>query len=265
MTQHILQHYHQGVSTLTLNRPKEHNAFHPELIGQLIDALQSINNDTATRVVILSGSGDNFSAGADLHWMQQSIHSTEEENFTSAWQLSELMDCLYHLNKPTIALIKGKAMGGAIGLIACCDIAFATSEASFCFSEVKFGLLPAIISPYVIAAIGHRVAQRYFLTAEKFSAQTAQEIGLIHEVLPSAELLKHGQTIAQKLLENAPNAIEASKKLIKIIENRHLNIDYSLREMTARLIATTRVSEEAQAGLKAFLTKQQPPWQKEGN
>lgn len=262
MTSHILLHHEQGITTLTLNRPKQHNAFHPELVADLLDAIITVDQDKQTRVLILTGANHNFSAGADLKWMQQSIHYTARENFADAEKLSQLMNALYHLSKPTIALIQGAAMGGAIGLIACCDIAVATTDAYFCFSEVKLGLAPAVISPYVIAAIGPRAAQRYFLTAERFTADTAHQIGLIHTIAADYdELLKTGKTFSQQFLNNAPQAITQCKKLIKTVA--HSPINDATREMTARLIANMRITDEAQAGLKAFLTKQAPPWQVE--
>lgn len=253
MNQYIIVHQQDGIANISLNRPEVHNALNPELIKELTQTLQSINADSSVRVVLLTAVGKHFCAGADLKWMQQSIDYTEEQNFADAWQLSELMHTLFTLNKPSISAIQGATYGGGLGLIACCDIVLASTEANFCFSEVKLGLVPAVISPYVTAAIGTRAAQRYYLTAEPFSADTALAINLIHEIVEPTELQNKAQATAQQICQNAPNAILQTKQLLKEIAPYQIN--ETLRKKTATLIAKTRISSEAQERIKKFLLK----------
>src|SRR5690606_19141727 len=177
-----------GVATVTLNRPDRHNAFDDALIAALTQVLRELDADDSVTVVVLAGAGKSFSAGADLNWMRRMADYGREENLADAEALAALMETLNGLDKPTIARVQGAAFGGGVGLVACCDIAIAADTASFCLSEVRLGLIPAVISPYVVTAIGERAARRYFVTAERFDAREAHRLGLVHEVVPAAGL-----------------------------------------------------------------------------
>jgi methylglutaconyl-CoA hydratase len=249
----------RGIAKVTLNRPEIHNAFDDLLITGLTAVFRQLADDESVRVVILSGSGKSFSAGADLNWMQRMAGYSREENLADANALAELLWIMNSLPKPLIGLVQGAAYGGGVGLVACCDIAIGTERASFCLSEVKLGLIPAVISPYVVAAIGARAARRYFLTAEVMNAAEAHRIGLLHEVAADeAALFKRGGALAQILLENGPAAVTAAKDLIAAVANR--SIDRSLITYTASRIADQRASGEGREGLAAFLEKRAPSW-----
>jgi methylglutaconyl-CoA hydratase len=247
-----------GIVNLILNRPEVHNAFDDKMISTLNQTLTELDNDQSVRVVLLSGQGKHFSAGADKNWMKRMTTYSLEENYTDALELGRLMKNLNNLSKPTIALVQGAAFGGGAGLIACCDIAIASEEASFRFSEVSLGLVPAVISPYVINAIGERAARRYFLTAEKFSAINAKVLGLIHEVTTKDNLTLTAHKFSDQLLANSPMAMSAAKALIRTTSRGEIN-DTMARE-TSRRIAEIRVSPEGQEGLHAFLQKRMPYW-----
>ncbi len=248
-----------GIATLTMNRPELHNAFDDLLIADLTAELKRLEADETVRVVQLAGSGRSFSAGADLNWMRRMADYSREQNLADAMGLAELMQTLNNLSKPTIALVQGAAYGGGVGLVACCDLAIATRRASFCLSEVKLGLMPAVISPYVMAAIGPRACRRYFLTAEPFDADQAQRIGLLHEVVEDEEnLLARGMELASLLLKNGPQAMAAAKELIATVSGRPL--DDALIGDTAGRIADRRASAEGREGLTAFLEKRTPGW-----
>lgn len=244
----------RGVCTLTLNRPERHNAFNAELINELLAALLKINNDDAVRVVVITGSGESFSSGADLEWMKASAKFDEADNIRDALQLSNLMHLLYDLTKPTIARINGPAFGGALGLIACCDIAVASDTALFAFSEVRLGLAPAVISPYILMSMGPRHARRLFLTAERFTAEEALSFDLIHKVTTPSQLDDEIENQINMLLKGGPEAIKACKKLIPRLTNAQIE------EELARLIAKLRTSPEGQEGLTAFFEKRKPSW-----
>lgn len=234
------------VVTLTLNRPKVHNALNEDLIKELTNTLRDIDLDESVRVVCLAGSGKHFCSGGDLEWMQKAIDFTHQENIQDAKLLSDLFHVLYSLSKPTVATIHGAAYGGAIGLIACCDIVIASEKASFSFSEVKLGLVPAIISPYVIKAIGERHAKRYFLTAEIFGAETAEKIGLIHEMISEEKLLDKTQEITNLLLKNGSYAMKIAKQLFQpVVTESH--------QRMVEMLAEIRTSKEAQKRIKGFL------------
>lgn len=256
----LLKSIKQNIATLTLNRPEIHNAFDNQLIQQLTTELENIDKDPNIRVLILAANGKSFCAGADLNWMQKIANYSREENLKDSLALAHLMQTLNNLSKPTIALIQGAAFGGGVGLIACCDIAVASPEANFCLSEVKIGLIPAVISPYVITAIGERAARRYFLTAEKFDIEEAICLGLIHKVASANQLQKTGEEIAQLILNNSPHAVTMTKKLIADVTKKP--IDANLIKLTAEYIADIRVSTEGQEGLKAYLEKRKPSWTK---
>jgi methylglutaconyl-CoA hydratase len=244
------------IATLTLNRPKVHNAFDDELITELMTALKQCEQDPNIRVVILKANGKNFCAGADLKWMQRMAKYSHAENLLDAERLAELMYTLYTLKKPTIVFIQGSVVGGGVGLVACCDIAIASQDANFCLSEVKLGLAPAVISPYVIQAIGERAAHRYFLTAERFDANQAHLLRLIHEVVANDHLEEYGWALAQQICENSPAAITTSKELILKIKA----IDNNIIEETINCIAKLRASSEGREGMQAFLEKRKPAW-----
>jgi methylglutaconyl-CoA hydratase len=249
----IYQEDSRGVATITLHRPHLHNAFDQAMIEALLEKLQEINNNSTISVVLLNAMGKNFSAGADINWMQQMVDYSEEENYFDSLKLANLMQTLNTLRQPTIALVQGAAYGGGVGLVACCDIAIATTNATFCFSEVKIGLIPAVISPYIINAIGQKAARRYFLTGEQFTAPTAQSLGLIDTIAEEAELLKTAEAFILRLLDNSQPALQAAKKLVIDMVNQP--IGSALIQETARRIAKIRVSESGQVRLKAFLAK----------
>ncbi len=247
-----------GRASVTLNRPDVLNAFDDELIASLIGQLEGLGNDDAVRVVVLTGAGKSFSAGGDLNWMQRTASYSEDENLADAAALARLMNALHGLSKPTIARVQGDAYGGGVGLIACCDIAVAVETARFSLSEVKLGLIPAVISPYVIAAIGERQAGRYMLSAEPFDAAEAKRIGLIHEVAAPDALDAAVNGIVESLLANGPKAMAEVKALIRAVAGRP--IEASLNADTAGRIARIRASEEGREGVAAFLEKRKPGW-----
>ena len=256
----ILTHIdNRGRATLTMNRPELHNAFDDAVISDLTDALRQLDDDPDVRVVILAASGRSFSSGADLNWMGRMADYSREQNLADAERLAELMRTLDTLSKPTIALVQGAAYGGGVGLVACCDIAIATGRASFCLSEVRLGLLPAVISPYVVAAIGSRAARRYFLSAETFDAAEAYRVGLVHQIVADDhELAAEAERMVTRLLANGPGAMAAAKNLIAAVAGRH--VDDALIADTAGRIADQRSSPEGREGLSAFLEKRRPAW-----
>lgn len=247
-----------GVARITLTRAKVHNAFNDTLIGELTDSLTGLASDRRVRFVILAAQGRSFSAGADLNWMKRMADYSQEENLADAHALARLMRTLNDLPKPTLALVQGPAFGGGVGLVACCDIALVAETASFCLSEVKLGLIPAVISPYVVAKVGVSAARRYFLTAERFSAQEALRLGLVHEVVPDEQLEGRGERLVKALLEGGPEAQSAAKALIAAVAQRPP--DDAVVEETARRIAEVRAGDEARDGIGAFLAKSKPGW-----
>jgi methylglutaconyl-CoA hydratase len=249
-----------GTATVVMSRPEVHNAFDDHLIVELTHKLRELDHDPAVRVVVLAAEGKSFSAGADLNWMKRMAGYSEAENLRDAVALANLMRTLNRMAKPTIARVQGAAYGGGVGLVACCDIAIGSSAAAFSLSEVRLGLIPAVISPYVMAAIGERAAGRYFLTAERFDAAEALRIGLLHDVVPDAELDACVNRIAEELLKSGPKAITAAKDLIEHVAHRP--IDQHLAEETAARIARIRVTPEGQEGIAAFLDKRSPAWSK---
>ena len=256
---HILFEIDGPLGLLTLNNPEKHNAFDDVLIADLTAALQSLDENGAVRVVILSAVGNSFSAGADLNWMKRISSYSDEENLRDAMALGDLMRTLHGLSKPTIARVQGTAYGGGVGLVACCDIAIGTHAASFSLSEAKLGLIPAVISPYVIAAIGERAAHRYFLTAERFDAAEAFRLGLLHELVPDDETMDDKiNDIVTALMGCSPNAIKEGKRLISAVVNRP--IDAAVVADTAQRIAQLRASVEGKEGIGAFLEKRKASW-----
>jgi methylglutaconyl-CoA hydratase len=247
-----------GVASVTLNRAEVHNAFNDAIIADLTGTLRRLGDDDRVRTVVLRAEGKSFSAGADLGWMQRMAGYGHAENLADAGALAELMRVLNFLPKPTVARVQGAAFGGGVGLVACCDIAIASDAASFSLSEVRLGLIPAVISPYVVAAIGERAARRYFLTAERFGADEALRIGLVHQVVPADQLDSAVDTILTRLSEGGPAAQRAAKDLIFAVAHRPVDVD--LIHDTAERIATIRASSEGCEGLAGFLEKRKPAW-----
>ncbi len=250
----------RGVATVALNRPAIHNAFDDRIIADLTAALRRLADDAAVRVVVLTGSGESFSAGGDLNWMRRMAGYSDAENLADAMALAELLRTLNELAKPTVARVNGAAFAGGLGLVCCCDIAIAATEASFSISEARLGLVPATISPYVVAAVGARAARRYFLTAERFTAAEAQRIGLVHEIAPRAGLDEAVAKIVAALLDAGAEAQARSKRLIAEVQDRPMT--EALMALTARAIAEARASAEAREGLAAFFAKRKPAWRR---
>lgn len=256
---HPLLNLREGpVARLRLNRPRLHNAFDATVIAALTGALDAVMRDVDVRIVVLEAEGDSFSAGADLNWMRGMAAAGEDENRQDALALARLMRMLDELPKPTIARVQGAAFGGGVGLVACCDIAIGTSNAKFGLTESRLGLLPAVISPYVIDAIGPREARRWFATAELFDATTALRIGLLHEVVGEEALDAAVQQQIDLLLRAGPVAASEAKRLVRRVA-AHAGREHHDAD-NADLIARLRVSPEGQEGIGAFLEKRKPVW-----
>lgn len=248
----------RGVAEIRLNRPALHNAFDDTLIADLTAELAAFDADPAVRVLVLAAEGKSFSAGADLNWMKRMAGYGQAENLDDARALAQLMQTLNQMRVPTIARVQGAAFGGGVGLAACCDIVVASERASFSLSEVRLGLIPAVISPYVVGKIGASQARRYFLTAERFDAATALRLGLVHEVVGDAALDDTVATLVAAMLDNGPQAMGAAKQLIARVAGQP--IDAALIDDTAQRIATIRATTEGREGLTAFLEKRSPSW-----
>lgn len=249
----------RGFATLWLNRPEKNNAFNAEMIRELILAIDTVATNKTLRFLLLRGRGKHFSAGADLAWMQHSATLDYNANLTDAHELAELMYSLHALSIPTLAVVQGAAFGGAVGLVSCCDMAIGADDALFSLSEVRIGLAPAVISPFVVQALGERAARRYALTAERFDGNRARELGLLAEAYPAAELDAQVESWVSNLLLNSPQALLASKDLLREVASGVLSP--ALRTYTENAIARIRVSAEGQEGLNAFLNKRPPAWQ----
>ena len=247
---------------LRLNRPERHNAFDDSLMKQIYNALETLKKDPTIRLLTISATGQSFSAGADLDWMRRVKNYSPEENYQDSKLLRYLLSSLANFPSPTLALVNGSAFGGGIGLIACCDIAISVDTAQFCFSEAKLGLVPALISPYIIRAIGLRQAQKLFLTAETFSAAQAVQYGLIHSCCAATELEACYRTYREFIFKNGPNALREIKNLIQLHERTP---DMDIHDLMVERITAIRSSPEAQAGLSAFLEKRPISWQKQSN
>jgi len=241
------------------NRPQVHNAFNATMIAELDEALTRANQDKSLRVIVLSGQGKSFCAGADLNWMKEIIHYSFQQNLEESLQLAEVLYKLYDLPKPTVAMVNGTAIGGGTGFISACDIAVASEGAKFGLSEVKIGLVPAAISPYVIRRIGEAKAREYFLTGKRISAVKAWEIGLINEVVPKDNLREKVNEIIKLLLSSGPEALASCKLLIQKVPQMSFE---EAKNFTAQMIAQLRVSPEGQEGMSAFLEKRKPRWVK---
>lgn len=249
----------RDVVTLTLNNPEQHNAFDDKLIADLKAAFASLADDTSVRAVVLAANGRSFSAGADLGYMRKMAGFNQADNQRDAEQLAAMLAALNNLPMPTIARVQGAAFGGAVGLVSCCDMAVGSQRASFCLSEVKLGLIPATISPYVLRAIGERAARRYFTTAERFDAATAARLGLLSEVVDDSELDSTVEQLLDALLANGPCAVREAKALVLDYGGR--SIEPALILDSSERIARLRVSAEGQEGLASFFGKRPPAWQ----
>jgi methylglutaconyl-CoA hydratase len=251
----------RGVARINLNNPEKHNAFDDAIILQLDAAFKAVSANPDVKAVVLGSNGKHFSAGADLEWMKRMADYSYEDNLADARALANMLSSLKQIPQPTIARVQGAAYGGAVGLISCCDIAVASTHASFALSEVKLGLVPATISPYVIDAIGARQAQRYFVTAERFKAQRGFDIGLVHEVVENQDLDEVIDQLLEHILANGPSAVQIAKELINTVSDQPL--DQPLIDHTCEVIANIRISPEGQEGLNAFLNKRNPQWQRD--
>jgi methylglutaconyl-CoA hydratase len=245
-------------ATVTLNRPDVRNAFNDEVIHELGRAFHDLGGRDDVRCIVLAGNGPAFCAGADLNWMRRMASYTHRENFSDAASLADMLRVIYRCPKPTIARVHGDTYAGGMGLVAACDIAVAAEQAHFCLSEVKLGLIPATISPYVVRAMGARAAHRYFLTAERFSAAEALRIGLVHQVARASELDQAVGAIAESLVQAGPQAIGLCKQLVHEVAEQEITPD--LIAATVRSIADIRVSPEGREGIQSFLDKRKPAW-----
>ena len=250
------------VATIWMNRPDLHNAFDETLIAELTAACMALDDNPEVRVVVLAGRGKSFSAGADLNWMKRAANNGVDDNLNDARALAGMLRVLAEMKKPTIARVQGAALGGGMGLASACDICIASDRAVFATSEVKFGIIPSAISPYVIRAIGERQSYRYFQTAERIGAVRAAELGLAHEAVATDELDAKVSEVVEALLQGGPKSQAAAKDLIRAVANRP--VSDAVVEDTARRIASLRATPEAKEGLAAFLDKRPAAWSAQG-
>ncbi len=246
----------RGVATVTMDRQEVRNAFNAELIGELTEAARRLSQDEAVRVVVLTGAGPVFSAGADLGWMGSMREWTHDDNVADAWRVNAMMRTLYELPKPVIGRINGHALGGGVGLAAICDIAIAVEGARFGFTEVTVGIVPAVISPFVVRKVGRSFARSVFVTGERFTAARALTAGLVHEVVAEADLDTAVEAAVERCLRAGPKAAAVAKRLPDIALQP---LDEASAE-TVEIIAALRVSDEGQEGMAAFLERRPPPW-----
>jgi len=246
------------LATVTLNRPDVRNAFNEQTINEIASAFDELGRNELVRAIVLAANGPAFCAGADLNWMKKMAGYSHGENQADAMQLAQMLRTIYLCPKPVVAKVQGDCYAGGMGLVAACDIAVAVQEANFCLSEVKLGLIPATISPYVIKAMGENAARRYFITAERFSAAEAQRIGFVHEVTAADALDTKVAEIVKSLLGNSPNAVKEAKALVRDVVD-HQVTDELLAD-TAQRIANIRASEQGREGVQSFLEKRKPNW-----
>ncbi|HRM55355.1 MAG TPA: enoyl-CoA hydratase/isomerase family protein [Ottowia sp.] len=246
------------VATVTLNRPEVRNAFNDQVIAELTEAFAGLGARDDVRAIVLAAQGPAFCAGADLNWMRRMADYTRQENIADAGKLAEMLRVIYECPKPTIARVQGDVYAGGMGLVAACDMAVAVDTAGFCLSEVKLGLIPATISPYVIRAMGARAAHRYFLTAERFDATEALRIGFVHEVVAADQLDAKVDELLKALTSASPNAVRVCKKLVMDVAEREINA--GLIAATVQGIADIRASDEGKEGVQSFLNKRKPSW-----
>ncbi|HSI55717.1 MAG: enoyl-CoA hydratase/isomerase family protein [Ramlibacter sp.] len=259
---HLELRFDSGVATVTLNRPEVRNAFNDEVVTELTVVFAELAERPEVRCIVLAANGSAFCAGADLNWMKRMADYTRDENMADAMALANMLKAIYRCAKPTIARVQGDVYAGGTGLVAACDIAVSVDTANYCLSEVKLGLIPATISPYVIRAMGARAAHRYFLTAERFSAAEALRIGFVHEVVKAGALDGKVTEIAQALVSAGPAAVKACKSLVQDVAGE--DIGQRLIERTVQDIADIRVSEEGREGIQSFLAKRKPNWLPQG-
>lgn len=257
--QHLTLSQTGHVATVSLNRPEVRNAFNETLIAELTRLFRQLGAGEAVRCIVLAASGPAFCAGADLNWMRRMAGYSHEENLADARALAEMLRTIHECPKPTIARVQGDVYAGGMGLVAACDMAIAVDRAQFCLSEVRLGLIPATISPYLIRAIGARAAHRYFLTAERFSAAEALRLGLVHEVVDADALDQTLAGLTGALVNAGPRAVAACKKLLRHVAGQAITPE--LIDDTAQAIASSRASEEAREGVASFLEKRKPRWQ----
>ncbi len=255
-----LKQHKSGVTYVTMNRPDVHNAFNAQMIEELTAVFKKLNDDKSVQVIILQANGKSFSAGADINWMKSMAQATESENKADSEKLAALMRTINFNAKATIAKVQGLALGGGVGLACCCDMVVAETGAKFGLTEAKLGLVPAVISPYVIDAIGTRQARRYFQTAEIFDAKQAKTLGIVSEVVSTEEIDVWLEKQLTLMAETGPNAKEISKKLVMSVVGRTLPQQRKIDEYTTQVIAAVRVSAEGQKGLNAFLNKEKIDW-----
>lgn len=253
----IIYERREQVVWVTLNRPEVHNAFNVEMIEEMTEVVHRVKEDGAVRIVVLTGSGKSFCAGADLNWLREIVHYSFKQNLEESRALADVLHQLYALPKPTIAMVNGAAIGGGTGFLSACDIAVAAEEAVFGLSEVKIGLVPAAISPYVLRKIGESKAREYFLTGKRISAKKAYEIGLVNEVVSLEKLNESVDRLIENLLTSGPEAMAGCKELIMRTSNARIE---DVKEFTANMIAGLRVSKEGQEGMASFLEKRKPNW-----
>jgi methylglutaconyl-CoA hydratase len=247
-----------AVTVITLNRPEVRNAFNDEVIAELTQAFTELGQNKEVRAIVLAASGPAFCAGADLNWMRRMADYTHAENLADAAKLAEMLRVIYSCPKPTVARIQGDVYAGGMGLVAACDMAVSVDAANYCLSEVKLGLYPATISPYVIRAMGARAAHRYFLTAERFDAVEALRIGFVHAVVSAKQLDAKVNEMTKALVSASPNAVQLCKTLLHDVTGK--NIDAALIAQTVEGIATIRASTEGKEGVQSFLQKRKPAW-----
>lgn len=246
------------IARITLSRPEVRNAFNDAVIQELKAAFEAVGQREDVRAVVLAAVGTAFCAGADLNWMRRMADYTREENLADAGQLAAMLKAIYECPKPTIAAVQGDVFAGGMGLVAACDMAVSVDTATYCLSEVKLGLIPATISPYVIRAMGARASHRYFLTAERFSAKEAHRIGFVHELVDADALDAKANELAQALVSASPAAVKACKQLVQDVAERP--IDAALIAATAESIADIRASEQGREGVQSYLQKRKPSW-----
>lgn len=254
----VLKEIEDEICTITLNRVEKHNAMDDVFTKEITRVLKEAIADDNARILVIKANGRHFSAGADLAWMQRMVNMSEEENFNEAMLLAHLLHILHTCPKPTITMVHGSAFGGGAGLAAASDICIASTSTVFCFPETRLGLIPAMICPYVMQAIGERIARALFITAEPFDAHRAHALHLVQHCVPEAELLDFTMNFARKIKHLAPEAVSEAKRLIEAVRNQPL--DDELIQKTAKWIARIRVSKEAQIGMRAFLDKKKPEW-----
>jgi len=257
--QTILFEAEDEVARISFNRPDVHNAFNADMISELDDAFEKARSDDSIRVIVLKGMGKSFCAGADINWLREIVHYSFEQNLEESLHLAELLHKIYVLSKPTLAMVNGTAIGGGTGFLATCDMAVASEEAKFGLSEVKIGLVPAAISPYVIRKIGESNAREYFLTGKRITAQKACEIGLLNKVVSPEKLEEEVKETVSLLLTSGPEALASCKELIHKVPQMSFE---EVKAFTAKMIAELRVSKEGQEGMSAFLEKRRPSWVK---